>query len=306
MNEQENKRNYEGNQMLSQKEYEQYFEKCEEVIKNIKTQAIEAMEKRDRKIAKLEEELNVERNTTNQQIKEIKSKIDKIEKLDKSIEELRESVENKNNSELGLLRSRLEEKKAELEQEKKDHLKLKTDFEENEKRYNKAKGDWEEEKKDLNKRIEFYEQIESEKNSIEADLKKLKEEIHYGLYERYCALPDDFKNKFTYIVPANIFAFLQTSGGDRILSELHTFICEAIQVNKPETEDLKSFFDLLFKASQTYESSLKRLETKTGDNYDNREMMSIRGNLNQRKVVNVLFLGYRKENMVKESLVEVE
>ncbi|RDU71831.1 hypothetical protein [Helicobacter brantae] len=306
MNRQEIINNYDENQILSKEEYEQYFNECEETIRSIKLHAIKAIEKRDKTIANLEKKLNEEQGVVNRQIEGIRSKTDKIGLIEEVLKELKDLVENKNNSELVSLKKALEGKKIELKNEQEAHSKLKTDCEEKEKQYDDNKREWEQKEKALNERIEAYEQIEDEKNNIEADLKNLREEIHYELYEQYCNLPSDFRNEFTYIVPINIFAFLQTSGRERILQELHTFIHGAITNNQPWVEDLKSFFDLLFKASQTYNPSLKRLETKEGDDYNSKEMISIKGELIQRRVADVLFLGYKQDNMTKESLVEVK
>lgn len=327
MNTQETMSNYEEKQMLSKMEYEQYFEECEKTIKNIKLQAIRAIEKRDREIDELKRDktqtievieqknrmiddlkksLKEEWEVVSQQMKEIKNKTDKIVLFEGELSVIKELIENKNSNELDSYKKALEAKEAELRKEQEAHSELKEKFDILVKKYNKDEEKWKEEKKDFNEQIKVYEQIETEKERIKTDLENLKEEIHYELYKQYCNLPSDFRNEFTYIVPTSIFAFLQTSGRERILQELHTFIHGAIQKNQPWAEDLKSFFDLLFKASQIYEPSLKRLETKEGDDYDSREMVRIKGESNQRKVADVLFLGYKKGGMTKESLVEVK
>lgn len=279
--------------IVEKDEFVQYIDSLEKGLAYIKLQAIGTIEKKNKRISELE--------------KEIKSMRESFEKnIIQELEGIKSSIENKNKKAMEHVEEALRGKEA-------DNKRLQDQLDEKKEECDQYKRIAELTKKEHDQEINSHrqtkkekEQIEKEKEQIEKELEKLKEEICYELYEEYCKLAKDFRDKFSYIDSANIFSFFKTSGGDRVLMELHTFIANAVQDGKAEAQNLIHFFNSLFIAHKKQDKLLMRLEVKDGDRYDNREMIKIGNGASQGKVVKVLFQGFKKGNVTKESLVEVE
>lgn len=304
-------------------------------VDQIKEQAILAIEKRDKAIAQKDKEieelqakLEEEQRMTKNLLVEIKNETKKINNIDKEQEVIKKLIEfltglvkNKNNTELEELKEKLNETQTSLIEERKKSSKqmenltatkeeLELEKQENAKKVEELNKKIEELKEHLTQEQEKCRQSEAEKEQVTNELNKLKEDMHYELYEQYCALSDNFKKKFTYIKFSNIFGFFKASSDNRILPELHNFICNDL-VGKnakdgAEVDSLIDFFNALFEAHQSQDVSLKRLDTKERDKYDNRTMIATDTNVTSGSVTKVILAGYQKGEASIQSLVEVK
>lgn len=301
-------------------------------VDQIKEQAILAIEKRDKVIAQKDKEieelrvkLEEEQRTIKNLLVEINNETKKINNIGKEqemikrlIEFLTGLVENKNNEKLQELEKKLDETQTSLTNERTSFSKqiealtmtkeqLEQENEENAKKVEKLNQKINELNEHLTQEQEKCRQSEAEKEQVTNELNKLKEDMHYELYEQYCALSEDFRNRCISIDFSDLYCFVKTSSQDGILKTLYEFIKEDVRLGKPEVGSLMNFFDALFEV-QAKKGEFMRFGVGIGDEYTDREMIKIGGGPVQGKVKKVIFRGYKRVvgNESGKSLVEVE
>lgn len=301
-------------------------------VEQIKKQAILAIEKRegviakkDQEIKKLEEELKTGKNLTENLLEAINGKTDAIKniyeeqgKIKELMGLLKDLVQNKNDEEREKLKTQLERTQASLTSERTSFSKqiealtmtkeqLEQENEENAKKVEKLNQKINELNEHLTQEQEKCRQSEAEKEQVTNELNKLKEDMHYELYEQYCALSEDFRNRCISIDFSDLYCFVKTSSQDGILKTLYEFIKDDARLGKPEVGSLMNFFDALFEV-QAKKGEFERFGVGIGDEYTDREMIKIGGGPVQGKVKKVIFRGYKRVvgNESGKSLVEVE
>lgn len=301
-------------------------------VEQIKKQAILAIEKRekvivekDQEIKELKKELEREQDRTENLLGAINSKTDAIKniyeeqgKTKELMGLLKDLVQSKNDEEREKLKTQLEETQASLISERTSLSKqiealttakeqLEQENEENAKKVEELNKKIEELNEHLTQEQEKCGQSEVEKEQVTNELNKLKEDMHYELYEQYCALSEDFRNRCISIDFSDLYCFVKTSSQDGVLKTLYEFIKDDARLGKPEVGSLMNFFDALFEV-QAKKGEFMRFGVGIGDEYTDREMIKIGGGPVQGKVKKVIFRGYRRVvgNESGKSLVEVE
>ncbi|EAJ6150833.1 hypothetical protein BXA08_04170 [Campylobacter lari] len=230
----------------------------------------------------------VDKDKAQERFDEIK---DQNAKLQKQIEE-KENNLNKAQDDLKQAKKLYEDMRKQKEQE-----------------YNELKNQLEDIKDQNAKLQKQVEEKENNLNKAQDDLKqasefltKINKETYYSLY--ISSLRDQDKLDEYYKKPLKSYYEFVKKIDKAELEGLHFIIKTKLKNDDENVQYYIEFFNSLFEILSAHNESLKRFETKEGEEFDIEKCVKIRG-ANSGKVTKVLFQGFKSKDKKYESLVEV-
>ncbi|MCI7550271.1 MAG: hypothetical protein MSA33_07505 [Campylobacter sp.] len=183
---------------------------------------------------------------------------------------------------------------------------LKEDLDEYKNKIPSLKQEIENRKKELEYKDKQITELENDKQKAQNDslecrqnLDNVKKEFNFNLFEFYGQLPQDFRDRFTFIKYDTWINFVVTSGSKDTLINLYN----NIKTSKANDIHIIEFFNTLFEMqSKVY--NLVRLIDK--DKFDESEHIDIISSKSRGEIEKTLLLGFKDGNKTYHSLVKVK